>query len=205
MSFFPNVPDVPGVPALPRDPFAEIPLLVPLVSDVLGLFIDLFAPRWGLFRDGFPVIIADSVISFDFKRNAAVATFPIEQGGFESYDKVDLPFDLHFRFSMGGLDADRSELIESVEAAFNSLDLLDAVTPEKVYTGVNIVHYDYRRLSNNGVGLLIIDTWCTQIRVNTAAAFSDTKSPNGTQTTDAGTVQTADPSSSEASSAADAS
>ena len=56
--------------------------------------------------------------------------------------------------------------------------LYDVVMPEKVYPNVSVTHYDFSRKADNGVGLLKVLLHCRQVRVTTAPAFSNTKSPS---------------------------
>jgi hypothetical protein len=143
-----------------------------VVGDVLSLFGGSEDQQWGLFLDGAPVVVAESVISFEFKKGSSLSGFPIEEGGFENYNKVKRPFDVRLRFSTGGTIADRQDLLSSIDAIVDSLDLFDAVTPEAIYTSVNPVHYDYRRTAVNGVGLLVVDVFCEQVRVTASSSFT---------------------------------
>lgn len=194
---FPNVPNVPGVPALPRLPGAVAAVVDLLVADALSLFSGFAAPEWGLFIDGGSAVTAESVVSFEFKQGFSISNFPVEGGLFESYNKVQRPFDVRLRFSTGGTLADRQELLASVAAAVNSLDLMDAVTPEATYSNVNPVHYDYRRTSVNGVGLLVVDVFCEQIRAVAASNFTNVSQPSASSGT-SGTTGTSSNSSSNA-------
>lgn len=187
---FPNVPNVPGVPPLPRDPFAIAAGVVLLAADAIGIFGTSLNPEWGIFKSGVPVVIADNVVSVDFKRDWNLADFPIEQGAFESYDKVQVPFDARVRFSAGGAAEDREALLISVQRVAASLDLFDVVTPEITYTNVNVVHYDYRRQARGGLGLLVVDVWCQEVRVTATATFSNTQAPASASAVNDGTVQT---------------
>lgn len=198
MPAFPNVPNVPGVPAVNRQPGAAIATTVLMVADALGLF-GFLTPPLGLYKDGTVVITADNVVSFDHKRDWALSTYPLEQGAFESYDKVQQPFDVRLRFSAGGSADDRQQLLDSIEAVANSLELFDAVTPEKIYRSVNVIHYDYRRESDRGAGLIVIDVWCQEVRVTATASFSNTQTPSGASTVDGGVVQTQAPTSAQTS------
>lgn len=189
MPTFPNVPFVPGVPPLLRNPLAATPGLIAQTGDLINFITGFFGPPWGLFFNGVRAIHADSVVSFDYNQNWNVANYPLEQGAFESYDKVQTPFAVKMRFASGGSQFNRQVLLTSVERVANSLDLFDAVTPERVYRNVNINHYDYKRYSNNGVGLLVVDVWCIQVRVEAQTQFTNTKSPSAAATTQGGTVQ----------------
>lgn len=173
MSIFPNVPFAPGVPPLLRDTQAVFSKVVLMVSDAITILNMFLPPQWGLFKDGFPVVAADNVLSFDFRNDFSISTYPQEEGSFQSYNKVSNPFDVRLRFSIGGSESDRRSLLRSIAAIAGSLDLFDAVCPERIYPSVNVTHYDYRRTATNGLGLLVIDVWCTQVRVTGGAAFSN--------------------------------
>lgn len=177
---FPNIPIALGVPPLLRSPLAPIIEFALMVADTIILLGgSVYAPQWGVFQAGFPVITADSVISMEYKQDWALATYPVEQGAFESYDKVSQPFDTRVRFSMGGSLFDRQQFLESIEAIAGTLDLYDVLTPERLYRSVNITHYDYKRTARNGVGLLQVDIHLTEVRVTAAPAFSNTQSATG--------------------------
>lgn len=185
---FPIVPIAPGVPPLPRAAGVAVAAVQLVVGDALSLFAGLGDPDWGLFFNGLPVVTAESVISFDFRKGFSISNFPIENGGFESYNKVQRPFDVRLRFSTGGTLAERQALLDSIDEAVESLDLMDAVTPEATYQNVNPIHYDYRRSAMNGVGLLVVDVFCEQVRVAASTSFTSSKSSTGTvPTADGGT------------------
>lgn len=182
MPIFPNIPLAPGVPAIPRLP-GSIPAVVDLlVADVLSLLGVSLAPQWGLFLDGFPAVVAESVVAFDFKKDYAISSFPIEGGSFESYNKVERPFDIRLRFTTGGTISDRQALEQSAAAVCASLDLFDAVTPEAVYSSLNPIRWDYVRKANQGVGLLTVDIFCEQVRVSASSSFTSTASGSNTTT-----------------------
>jgi hypothetical protein len=172
MALFPNVPFAPGVPPLPRLPGAIGAVVNLILSDALSLLAGLGEPQWGLFLDGIPVISAESVVSFEFKQGAQVANFPIEGGKFEAYDKVQRPFDIRLRFATGDTLSARQDLLDSAKEAVESLDLMDAVSPEAIYENVNPTHFDYRRTAQNGVGLIVVDIFCEQIRTTASSTFT---------------------------------
>jgi hypothetical protein len=182
----PNVPQVPGVP-----PLASFSKTVPalLLQDAISFFGSFFAPRWGIFQDDFPVVVADNVVAFDYRQDFAVADYPLEAGAFESYNKVRAPFNLRFRFSAGGSLFGRQALLASIQAIDGSLDLFDGVTPEAVFPNINITHVDYHRTAERGTGLLVVDIFCLQMRVATAPAFTSTKAASGANAIEGGNVQ----------------
>lgn len=203
MPTYPNVPNVPGVPPLRRNPNALSATLTLLVADAVRFFVSGLAPQWGIFLDGRPVIVADSVVTFGFKQDWPIADYQVEEGAFESYDKVETPFLTRVRLACGGSTSRRQAFLDSVSAIVGDLNLYDVVTPEVVYQSVNVTHWDYHRTAQNGVGLVTVDLWLLQIRVDATATFSNTKSPGAAGTRNGGSVQTSPPTPSQASSAAE--
>jgi hypothetical protein len=85
-------------------------------------------------------------------------------------------------------------LLESIDAIIGSLDLFDAVTPERTYSNVNPTHRDYHRSADNGRGLLTVDLHCELVNQSAESEFGNTQSPTGAGRTDNGQVQPLSPS-----------
>jgi len=187
---FPIVPDVPGVPPLLRDSTQDFGQTIDLLTfdTVIGYGTE-HTPQWGLYLGGVPVIVADTVVSFEFKREWAIADYPVERGGFESYDKVNIPFQPRLQFASGGSEQNRQDLLDQISAIAGTLQLFDAVTPEVVYPSVCVQHYDYRRSARNGLGLLVIDLWLLEVRVTAGTTGENTKDASGASPSQDGNVQ----------------
>lgn len=189
MTTYPNVPNVPGVPALPRDPYAAAAALPTLLrADSFGGYGSGLSPSWGIYLDGQPVVIADIVPGMEFKREWAIADYPVERGGFESYDKVDIPYQPRVTFAAGRTEAARQSLLTSLDAIAGTLTLYDVVTPEVIYSSVNVQHYDYRRHARNGVNLLVVDVWLLEVRVQGITDQQNAKAASGNATVQNGSV-----------------
>jgi hypothetical protein len=198
MTIFPNVPNVPGVPPVPRQIGAiegGVAGLVLLTQDIASFFAGTLAPQWGIYQNNVPVVQADNVISIDYKQDWTVSDYPIEPNAFQSYDKVQLPFECRIRFSKGGSVSDRQNFLNSIAAIASTLNLYDILTPEAMYPSVNITHYDYHRVSNSGVGLMIVDVWAIQVRIVNTATFSDVVNPASASPKSGGQVTGIPPSS----------
>lgn len=161
-------------------------LLVADAEIVIGLFA---GPKWGIGINGFFTIVPDSVVDLEFKADWQVPNYPQELGAFQSYNKVKLPFDARVRMTKGGREAERAAFLNSIDSLSNSLQLVDVVTPTKIYTNANIVHYDYRRTSSNGVTLLTVDIGLQEIRIAPSPAFTNTQQPSGADAKNDGLVQ----------------
>lgn len=210
MTMFPLVPKVPGVPALARNASNSITGLAKSIVGVIGSLTGDFdflssdgpgvsslteAPRWGLFDEGgTQIIVPDSFLGLDSLKEYRVSDYPIEEGGFESYNKVEVPFVGKILFAKGGDEAERTQFLSQIEQAIKSLDVYSLVTPEKSYASVNVTHRDYRRTVNNGVTMLTVEVWVEEIRNTVTASFSNTQAPEGAATVNDGGVQPQTPS-----------
>ena len=170
-----------------------VPLTPLLIADGPGVSGSSVPPQWGLYLNGKPAIIADSIIGFEFLKEWRVSNSPQEQGAFESYNKVATPFGAKMTMTKSGTDAVKGAFLAALDAACASLTLYTAVTPEISYPSVNPSHYDYRRTSRNGATLLTIDLWLIQVRVTVVASFTNTQSPSGASPVSGGQVQPAAP------------
>jgi hypothetical protein len=178
---------IPGLPALASGIVIQAVQLI--TADVLSILGGAGAPQWGLFQDGLPVVTADNVLAFEFRQDRRISKYPIEQGAFESYNKVIVPYDVRLQFSSGGSTANRQALIDSVDAIIDSIDTFDAVTPEKVYLSINPVHQSIRRTARSGAGLIVIDLYCEQIRVTTSQQFTTSQQGSTTPTSPTTSVE----------------
>lgn len=176
---FPDVPPDPGVPPLPRPPGQTFASVVALFADTPSVVSLLSAgPQWGIFKGGAPVVIADTVTQVSFKQAWVLANYPIERGAFESYDKVQTPFDARVRFTSGGNQQTRATLLASIGAIAGDMNLYDVVTPERVYLNCNVFTQGYERSSRSGVGLLSVDVFLQEIRIlNGGGGGGNTGSP----------------------------
>ncbi len=190
---YPNVPIAPGVPPLPRNPLEVAAAISLLTQDAINTIAGSGQPLWGIFQNNIPVVLADNVVSLDYKQDWTVSDYPLEQGAFESYDKVQLPFECRVRFSCGGDVTNRQDFLDSIAAIANTLNLYTIVTPEEIYPSVNITHYDYRRTASNGVGLIVVDVWAIQVRITASTMFQNVQNPSSASPQNGGNVQTMTP------------
>jgi hypothetical protein len=143
-----------GLPALPSDVnvFSDVVLLV---ADIVSI-LSSAAPQWGIYLDGEPVVVADNVVAFGFKKGARISKYPQEQGTFASYNKVAIPAEPRLKYSTGGSVADRQAFLDSIDPLVSDTNLYDVVTPEVTYSGYNVINYDYPRTADHA-GLITVD------------------------------------------------
>jgi hypothetical protein len=133
--------------------------------------------------------VTASTVRFQYAQEWPISNYPQEQGAFQSYDKVTLPFDVKLRVAAGGSQSNRQAFIQTCLSIANSLALFDVVTPEMVFTSVNCTHVDWDREAERGATLISIDLWFQQIAVQAAASFSNTQQPGNAGQQSIGSVQ----------------
>lgn len=192
---YPDVPIATGVPPVKRDPLEPFFEVILLQADAGTIFRTFLGPQWGIFTaNGGTVAIPDSVITVDFRREWRISDYPVEQGGFQTYDKVSTPYDARVRLSCDGNATPRSLFLSQIDTAAQSLDLFTVATPDAIYTNMNIVHYDYRRARDSGVGILQVDVWLEEVRTTVQTQFTNTKTLSAEQDSNLGPVQAGTPS-----------
>lgn len=208
---FPNVPNSPGVPPIPRATGANLP---PIVRSVLSLAQGALwrafqvNNRWGIY-DSKGRALADprlfggafasiggpeiSTNALAYSKETRVSDFPVERGGFASYNKVELPACPIVTLCMSGTEGDRAQFLAALDAAVKSIELYDVVTPEGSYRRYIIERYNYERRSNKGATLLTVDIALREVREVSAqfttAVINDPQDAGATPTVDNGKAQ----------------
>jgi hypothetical protein len=214
------VPDAPGVPPMVRL-IRTLDVIAILASDAAQLVRAFGPPRWGIFSSfGVPLLTGDSVIAVDYRREYRISDYPVEQGGFGSYNKVQEPYDVRVTIAVSGKSTltdfgtggflgaaitgvdvaalKRTEFLQELERAAASLDLVQVLTPEATYSGLNIIHHDYRREARSGAALITVDIWLREVRITATSAFTSAKTPSGADPQSGGTLQAASPTTAQA-------
>ncbi len=137
----------------------------------------------------------DSFIDFEYKEDHKIPNYPIQNGGFASYNKVTLPYEIKLRVTKGGLGNNVYSIVSflnKIEILLSSTAILTVTTPDCVYNSVSLIHFDYRKESINGATLLIADLTFQEVRV-VVAPSNPCASPNSVATTKNGQVSCVTP------------
>lgn len=179
-----------GIPTL-LNQIANITNIGSLIfSDAVLIYQKFLGNQWGIHNvNNGEAIIPDSIISVEYNRDWTVASYPMEQGAFQSYNKIQMPFENRVRMTKGGSLEERQAFLNRLETIAASLDLYDIITPERTYNNVNIENINYVRSNTNGVGLLTVDVSFVEIRVSAISTFANTKETASQNPVSIGTVQ----------------
>jgi len=175
---FPDIPKLPGVPAIPRSSTAPTPPINPVSTARIPN--NAYTSGWGFIEEaGDSKLIPDSFIDFEYREERKIPNYPVEGGGFSSYNKVALPFDVRVTVSCNGNGImSKENFLYVIEQYINSLTLLSVITPNFTYNNCNLIHVDYRREAKQGVSLIIAQLWFQEVKIAQAAVPTTTE-PSG--------------------------
>lgn len=195
---FPNVPDVPGVPAVPRSPSVQTvqSAAAALVQNAIWSVLQN-GSQWGIYdSNGRPLGdpsklsgVAKGAIrstgvgatlstnTVNYRKSMQTSDFPVQEGGFASYNKVEKPAAPIVSLCFSGSESERATFLSSIEAATKSTDLYSVTTPEVTYINYSIEEYSYERTQSRGATLLRVDIYLKEIRQVSATYSQSTKTP----------------------------
>ena len=203
---YPNVPMAPGVPPVARDPNntdGDNQDIAPATSDTASTASNASGPQWGIVdQSGMLVLAPDSVIAVDYSKDYQVSTAPQENGAFISYNKVERPYSIVVTMTIGATLSDRSAFLNTLEDLEASLDLYNAVTPEKTYLNGNITKVSYNR-DERHAAFIQADIHMEEIRLSGTLAYTSTQNASSAAQVDTGAVQAQTPTATQALSAED--
>lgn len=181
---YPNVPALPGVPALARSNNSQF-VAADLTGEILPL--NLFGTTWGIVdENGSALLTPDSFVDFEYREEYKIPIYPLEEGSFQSYNKVAMPFDCRVTVSCSGNGKMSKEaFLAAIEKLLSSLTLCSVVTPNGTYKSCNLIHVDYRREARQGATLIIAQLWFQEIRIAQQPVVP-TASPSGASSTSLG-------------------
>lgn len=182
------------------------------IGDALGIdILNPLASDWMIVNptDASPIIVPDTVPRFEYRGESRIADYPMEQGAFASYNKVQEPFDIRMVMVCAGMNyaqsaiasiglnigrnaMQKSDFLTTLDYMRTTTDLFDVVTPDRTYPSVNLVHYDYRRETSNGATMLLVEAWFREVRVTGTATYTQSNSPSAADAVNVGTVHAGD-------------
>lgn len=195
-SLYPLVPAVAGVPAVLRagaQVFDTITLGFFGAGDIVNRIIGSEPVLWGVYDPaGKSIADYDSLVSMDYKNDARVSDYPVEQGAFASYNKISSPFTIQVMLACGGDLTRRAAFQAALNAALRSLTLYTVVADDGTFNNCNLVGLDWGRSQQDGATITKAFCEFREIRQRGTTAFSQTAEPQGAAMINQGQVQSVD-------------
>jgi hypothetical protein len=151
-----------------------------------------------------PVLQPDSIFRLGYTQEYTLPTNPIQDGSFETYNKIATPYEIELRLIKSGSLADRARFLDDLESVGASLDLFRIVTPERTYQPVNVSGFSIVREGAQGAYYFTeVDIRVVEIRqvkaqyssVSTGgdASTANAQDPSSLPTTNLGTLNAVTP------------
>lgn len=191
---FPDVPIAPGVPAVFRQvssfAAAQAAQNNPTILTADDVDADDATPQWGFFDDALnPVLTGNSTVRVSYVHEYKTSDYPTEEGGFQSYNKVQLPYEVRATFIFSGEQSDVTDSLIDAETTLASLALYTFGTPEASYPMLSLVHMDYDRSAERGAQMIPVEIWSREVRPAPSPSFTKTAAPQGSDVQPGGQVQ----------------
>src|SRR6202035_2919805 len=110
-----------------------------------------------------------------YVKESRVSNFPVERGGFASYNKVEMPGNPTVSLVLDGSQSDRTSFLAAIDGACKSTTLYNVATPEVTYANHTIERYSYRRQANRGAFLFVVEVSLIEVRQLSAVYTTTTQ------------------------------
>lgn len=149
------------------------------------------SPQWGLYdsNSGSQIIQADCVVSLEFGKEFPTSDYPVEPNSFETYNKVQLPFDVTLRYAAGGDVSNRQQLFSDANTIAPQATTYSLIMPEWTWPSVTVNGMRFIRRADAGNGLFILDLQIKEVMQTAEQAFTNTSNPGSQNAQGGGNVQ----------------
>lgn len=157
-------------------------------GSIFSIINSTLFPSWGITYNkvdetltgvipGMAVFEPTGWVSAEPVGDAAIVNAPIEKGSYSSYNKVRRPAELRVVFVLEGWSAytgalpnitnfstlSRTGLLGILDTMKNTACTYDIETPDRVYEGYDLAHYDYSISARGGLTLLKVSATFQQV------------------------------------------
>lgn len=178
-----GMPNIPGLVA---------PTTLANVGLSLGgaaLINAVFGKKWGVYNEfGIPIVLADSFISMSYDAAASISKYPVEQGSFASYNKVNTPSMATVTLAKGGNSVEeRQVFFTQLEALLKSTISFYIITPEYVFMKYQLIGINKTRTAQNGATMLTVNLDLEEVlEAKVDYDLEEVKQPSDSNTVDGG-------------------
>lgn len=189
---FPSVPIAEGVPNLARSAYSlaqktgatgrVMGLTGGLAGTFLGHYLNaMLAPTYALLNQkDEKVITPDGPVEFEMKGDASVSTYPVELGGFQSYNKVVNPEDFSLSLLCSGHGPmSHKDFLTACSELKNGASVIKLVTPKYVYPYVTCTGMSHQTTARNGVTLLKVNLTFKEVPCRASTSYPNAKTDSG--------------------------
>lgn len=156
--------------------------------------------RWTILdENGSNFVEFTSFIAVDIRNEGQALSYPVEEGGFMNYNKVQTPLDIRVTLATQGEPYDFETILKTLEEFQRDAVKVSVVTPSEFYASMTLEAYTYKHTRESGAGQLTVELSLIEVREVqtrvTTTVITRPKNPTSTGNTNTGKTQPKDDSS----------
>lgn len=151
--------------------------------------------EWTLLDErGATAITFTSFIDIDVRNEGQALSYPVEEGGFANYNKVQSPLNIRVTLAVQGDEEDFDYTIYKLDEYTEGAVKLSVSTPATLYEDMTLESYSHKRTRENNAGLLTVELNLVEVReVRTQVSttvITKPKNPTSASAENTGKTQT---------------
>jgi hypothetical protein len=115
-------------------------------------------------EDGGTAVTFTSFSDIDLRAEGKALSYPIEEGSFANYNKIESPLDIRVTLATQGTDSDFEYILTKLDEYKRGAIKLSVSTPSKFYESMTLETYSYKRTREAGAGLLVVELSLIEVR-----------------------------------------
>jgi len=142
-------------------------VITPLPKRTLEGLLPIVELDWVLLDEkGQTALAFTSFLDIDYQNQGTVLSYPVEEGGFEVYNKVSKLLAINATIGQQGTDSDFALTLSKLEDYKVNTTKLSIVTPSAHYKNMTLETFSYTRTSTSptGLGLLAVKATFKEVR-----------------------------------------
>ncbi|MDL2315517.1 hypothetical protein LJC59_00340 [Desulfovibrio sp. OttesenSCG-928-A18] len=121
--------------------------------------------EWTLLDEGGgTAVVFTSFIGMDLRSDGNALTYPVEQGSFADYNKVDSPQEIKVTLGLQGAEADFEAALAKLDEYQKEAVKLAVATPARHYDSMTLEGYAYSRSQERNAGMLAVELTLVEVR-----------------------------------------
>jgi len=178
-----------GIPNIPNFIAPEVLTNVGISLGGAALINGVFGKVWGIVNEfGIPIILADSVLGMNYDAGSSISKYPVEQGSFASYNKVNSPSMATVQMAKGsGGVLERGLFLAQLEGLLKSTLSFHIITPEYVYLNYQVIGINHARTAQDGATMITVNLDLEEVlEAKVDYSIEEVKNPSDANTVDGG-------------------
>lgn len=144
-------------------------------------------------ESGQTAVTFTSFIDIDLRNEGQALSYPIEEGKFANYNKIQAPLDIRVTLAVQGTETDFEYVLQKLDEYQKEAVKLSVSTPAALYENLTLETFNYTRNRENNSGMLTVELHLIEVREVetqvTTTVITKPKNPTSSGNTNTGKTQ----------------